>query len=98
VWRIFDFRFSHYPPAWATWVLAAAIYANFLTPHCTIDIRGGNLAATAVICWRTRVHFRNWRAHRGMPCDSGKYGAIRRICASGNQISSLMATPPLRRH
>ena len=27
----------------------------------------GPLAATALIFWRTRVHFRNWRAHRWMP-------------------------------
>lgn len=67
VWRIFDFRFSHYPPAWATWLLAAAIYANFFTHHFTIDIRWGLFAATAVIFWRTRVHFRNWRVHRWMP-------------------------------
>ena len=25
VWRIFDFRFSHYPPTWVTWLLAIAI-------------------------------------------------------------------------
>ncbi len=29
-----------------------------------------------------------------IPCDNGKYGSIRRICASDNQIRSLMATPP----
>lgn len=67
VWRIFDFRFSHYPPAWATWALAAAIYANFFTHHFTIDIRWGLFAATALIFARTRVHFRNWRVHRWMP-------------------------------
>lgn len=67
VWRIFDFRFTGYPPAWATWLLAAAIYVNFFTHHFTIDIRWGLLAATAAIFWRTRVHFRNWRAHRWMP-------------------------------
>ena len=67
VWRIFDFRFSHYPPAWITWLLAAAIYANFFTHHFTIDIRWGLFAATAAIFWRTRVHFRNWRTHRCMP-------------------------------
>ncbi len=67
VWRIFDFRFTRYPPAWATWLLAAAIYANFFTHHFTIDIRWGLFAATAVIFWRTRVHFRNWRDHRWMP-------------------------------
>jgi uncharacterized membrane protein YoaT (DUF817 family) len=67
VWRIFDFRFTHYPPAWMTWALAAAIYVNFFTHHFTIDIRWGLFAATAVIFWRTRVHFRNWRVHRWMP-------------------------------
>jgi uncharacterized membrane protein YoaT (DUF817 family) len=67
VWRIFDFRFSHYPPVWMTWALAAAIYVNFFTHHFTIDIRWGLFAATAVIFWRTRVHFRNWRVHRWMP-------------------------------
>jgi len=30
----------------------------------------------------------------GIPCDSGKWGSIRRICASDNKIRSLMATPP----
>ncbi|MCL9983020.1 MAG: DUF817 domain-containing protein [Erythrobacter sp.] len=67
VWRIFDFRFTGYPPAWTTWLLAAAIYANFFTHHYTIDIRWGLFAATALIFWRTRVHFRNWRAQRWMP-------------------------------
>ncbi len=67
VWRIFDFRFTRYPPAWMTWALAAAIYANFFTHHFIIDIRWGLFAATAAIFWRTRVHFRNWRVHRWMP-------------------------------
>jgi uncharacterized membrane protein YoaT (DUF817 family) len=67
VWRIFDFRFSQYPPAWATWALAAAIYANFFTHHFILDIRWGLFAATALIFARTRVHFRNWRVHRWMP-------------------------------
>ncbi|VVT18643.1 hypothetical protein SPHINGO361_140301 [Sphingomonas sp. EC-HK361] len=30
---------------------------------------------------------------RGTPCDSGKYGLIRHICASDNRIKSLMARP-----
>lgn len=67
VWRIFDFRFTGYPPARVTWLLAAAIYINFFTHHYTIDIRWCLFAATALIFWRTRVHFRNWRAHRWMP-------------------------------
>ena len=67
VWRIFDFRYSNYPPRWATWLLAAAIYVNFFAHHWTVDIRWLLFAATALLFWRTRVHFRNWRAHRWMP-------------------------------
>lgn len=67
VWRIFDFRFSHYPPRWATWLLAAAIYVNFFAHHWTVDVRYLLFAATALLFWRTRVHFRNWQVHRWMP-------------------------------
>ena len=67
VWRIFDFRFSHYPAPWTTWLLAAAIYVNFFAHHWTIDIRWLLFAMTALLFWRTQVHFRNWRAHRWMP-------------------------------
>lgn len=67
VWRIFDFRYSNYPPRWATWLLAAAIYVNFFAHHWTLDLRWLLFAATALLFWRTRVHFRNWRAHRWMP-------------------------------
>lgn len=67
VWRIFDFRFTCYPPHWATWALAAGIYVNFFTHHYVMDFRWGLFAITAIIFWRTRVHFRNWRNHRWMP-------------------------------
>ncbi len=67
VWRIFDFRFSHYPPQWATWLLAAAIYVNFFAHHWTVDVRHFLFAVTALLFWRTRIHFRNWQVHRWMP-------------------------------
>lgn len=67
VWRIFDFRLTAYPPRWTTWLLAAAIYANFFAHHWLPDIRIVLFAATALLFWRTRVHFRNWQAHRWMP-------------------------------
>lgn len=67
VWRIFDFRYSHYPPRWATYALAAAIYVNFFAHHWLPDIRLALFATAAVLFWRTRVHFRNWRIHRWMP-------------------------------
>ena len=85
VWRIFDFRFIGYPPVWMTWALAAAIYVNFFTHHYTIDIRWGLFAATALIFWRTRVHFRNWRVHRWMPLLVGfGFVALFIWCAENN--------------
>ncbi len=32
-----------------------------------MDVRYALFAITAVLFWRTRVHFQNWRAHRWMP-------------------------------
>ncbi len=49
VWRIFEFRFSHYPPRWTTWLRAAAIYVNFFADHWTSDIRLALFALTALL-------------------------------------------------
>lgn len=67
VWRIFDFRFSAYPPRGLTTVLAVAVYVNFFAHHWLPDIRLALFAAMGLLFWRTRVHFRNWRGHRWMP-------------------------------
>lgn len=67
VWRIFDFRFDHYPPRWTTVVLAAAIYVNFFAHHWLPDIRWLLFAATALLFWRTRIYFRPFRRPRWMP-------------------------------
>jgi len=67
VWRIFDFRFSHYPNAPATWLLAAAIYVNFFAHHWLPDARLAFFAGIAVLFARTRVWFRVWREDRWMP-------------------------------
>lgn len=67
VWRIFDFRYSQYPPRWTTYALAVAIYVNFFAHHWLPDIRLALFALTVLLFWKTRIHFRNWRAHRWMP-------------------------------
>lgn len=67
VWRIFDFRFTHYPPVWASYALATAIYINFFAHHWLPDVRLILFAATALLFWRTRVYFRPFRTHRWMP-------------------------------
>ena len=65
--RIFDMRYDHYPPLWATVLLAVAIYVNFFAHHFTIDIRLGLFAATALLYLRTTVHYRVFRFHHRMP-------------------------------
>lgn len=56
--RLFEMRFTPYPPLWTTFLLAAAIYVNFFSHHFLPDIRLGLFAATLLIYGRTRVWFR----------------------------------------
>ncbi|MCA1369575.1 DUF817 domain-containing protein [Bradyrhizobium sp. BRP14] len=65
--RIFDMRYTHYPPVWSTLLLAAAIYVNFFSHHFIIDVRYGLFAATAMIYLPTVVHFRVFRFRHRMP-------------------------------
>jgi uncharacterized membrane protein YoaT (DUF817 family) len=67
VTRIFDFRFTHYPPLWTTVLLAAAIYVNFFSHHFIWDVRLW-LFGFAVLIWgRTVVHYRVFRFRLPMP-------------------------------
>lgn len=65
--RIFDLRYSTYPPLWATALLAVAIYVNFFSHHFVADIRIVLFAATAVLFLRTVVHYRVFRFRHRMP-------------------------------
>lgn len=65
--RIFDMRYTRYPPLWATLVLAAAIYANFFTHHFIIDLRYVIFAAAILLYGRCRVHYRVFRFRHRMP-------------------------------
>ena len=67
VWRIFDFRYTNYPPRWMTYLLAIAIYANLFAHHWLPDLRYVLFAAAALLFWKTRIYFRNWHEHRWMP-------------------------------
>lgn len=66
-WRLFDFRFSNYPPAWTTWLLAVLIYVNFFTHHYMVDLRYGLFAFAALIWGRTVIHFTIDEVPRRMP-------------------------------
>ncbi len=67
VWRIFDFRYDHFPPRWTTIALAIAIYINFFTHHWLPDMRLLLFTATAALFWRTQVWFTPFRSPRSMP-------------------------------
>lgn len=67
VWRLFDFQFTYYPRAVFTWLIAVAIYINFFSHHFTVDIRYPLFATTALIFFRTFVHFRTDKVYRSMP-------------------------------
>lgn len=66
-WRLFDFRFSNYPDARWTWLLALLIYVNFFTHHYVVDARLALFAMAAMICGRTMIHFTIDRVPRRMP-------------------------------
>ncbi|WP_281872313.1 DUF817 domain-containing protein [Brachybacterium paraconglomeratum] len=64
VMRLFDLRFTRYPPLLATAALAAAIYANFFTHHYLPDARWVLLAATLLLYGRCVMSL---RVHRRVP-------------------------------
>ena len=70
-WRLFDFRFTSYPPRWAISLLAVAIYGNFFADHYGFDARWVLLAITATLFGRTVIYFHVWRVHRRMPLIVG---------------------------
>ena len=65
--RIFDLRYTGYPPLWTTVVLAIAIYANFFSHHFIVDIRIVLFVLTAWLFRRTIVHYRVFRFRHRMP-------------------------------
>lgn len=65
--RIFDMRYTRYPPLGATILLAAAIYVNFFAHHFVFDMRYALFAATALLYLRTVVHYRVFRFRHRMP-------------------------------
>lgn len=67
VTRIFDMRYSHYPPLWTTVALALGIYVNFFAHHYLPDMRLALFALTALLFFRTWVWFTPHKAARRMP-------------------------------
>jgi uncharacterized membrane protein YoaT (DUF817 family) len=65
--RLFDMRFTNYPPFPWTVAFAVAIYVNFFTHHYLFDMRYLLFAAAFAIYGRTRIYFTIDAAPRWMP-------------------------------
>lgn len=65
--RMFDLRFTRYPPLWATILVAAAIYANFFTHHFIWDFRWVLVVAVVVLWGGCVMRFRVLRTYLRMP-------------------------------
>lgn len=106
VWRIFDFRFTRFPPLRAAAALAAGIYVNFFNHHRLPDARVPLLFLTLFLFGRTFVWFKPYRRHRVMPLLLGflllalfiwfaeNIGTFARACAyPGQQGGWAMVSP-----
>ena len=66
-WRVFDYRFDHYPPTLVAAIYVALIYINFFTHHYTFDLRWPLLIGAFVVFGRTWIYYRPNRRHYVMP-------------------------------
>lgn len=67
VWRMSEFRFTHYPPRIYTALLAIGIYVNFFTHHYFYDLRWLLFAFLAILYWRTVVFYKLVSSTHSMP-------------------------------
>ena len=67
VWRVFEFRFSHYPDVRLTVVLVIAIYVNFFTHHFFFDIRWILVVFAFALYGRTMIYFKVAEKYLKMP-------------------------------
>ncbi|RZJ95591.1 MAG: DUF817 domain-containing protein [Brevundimonas sp.] len=75
VQRIFHIKVRGYPPMWATWLLAAAIYVNFFAHHWLPDVRSALFLATGAVFGSGWFYFTADRKRRSMPLLVG-YGLV----------------------
>lgn len=83
-WRLFDLRFTGYPPVWLTVVLALLAYVNFFTHHFTVDIRWLLIGASVILFGRCRVSFQTGSRRRSMPLLAGLFAVAFAIWIAEN--------------
>lgn len=71
IWRIFEFRFSSYPPLSLAALLALLVYLNFFSHHYIYDIRWWLVAFSLLLFGRVWIAFRVANHYRRMPLVLG---------------------------
>ena len=66
-WRIFDFKFTHFPPLWIAGSIAFLAYANFFTHHYLVDIRWLLIVIGVFAFAKTKIHFKPKSVDLSMP-------------------------------
>lgn len=67
VWRLFEFKYSHYPSKKVTLVLVSLIYINFFSHHFIWDIRWLLLSITIILFLRTNIYYKVINSYQSMP-------------------------------
>jgi len=67
VWRIFRFRFTHYPSLPVTFIFALLVYVNFFTHHFLPDFRIALFIFAGILYWKTKIFFTITAKERSMP-------------------------------
>ncbi|MGF7161126.1 uncharacterized membrane protein YoaT (DUF817 family) [Rhodoligotrophos appendicifer] len=90
-WRLFDFRFTHHPPLWATLTVSVAIYANFFLHHFVTDLRLALFVAVAVLFARCQISFKIHHHYRHMPLLVG-FGLVAIFIWIAENVGTLTRT------
>lgn len=67
VWKIFDFKFTHYPPHWSVALISCLIYLNFFTNHYVWDFRILLFIGLVLIWGRSWIYFRPRQKYYRLP-------------------------------
>ena len=67
VYRLFDLRFTRYPPLGLSAVVAAGCYVNFFTHHYIVDLRWLLIIAVLIVFGRSMMYFRVFDRQLRMP-------------------------------
>lgn len=71
VYRLFDLRFTRYPPLWLSAVIAAGCYLNFFSHHYIVDLRWLLIAAVIIVFGRCTMYYRVLNSYLPMPLVVG---------------------------